>query len=159
MNFGSIVCMDWQSTAEGETILQHFYNPLTSGRKLFGKWQCSQKIDYRREFFPGILERPAVPSNVEDVSYKLFVSGSPAIGKTATIARLAGTKCPTTYAETLGIQKTNIYWPVKIWEKIIMFKLQFWDAGDNSTRKYSHILSACEAKVCHYQLIDFLIIP
>lgn len=38
MNFGSIVNMDWQSTAEGETILQHFYNPLTSGRKLFGRY-------------------------------------------------------------------------------------------------------------------------
>lgn len=37
MNFGSVVSMDWQSTAEGETILQHFYNPQTSGRKLFGE--------------------------------------------------------------------------------------------------------------------------
>lgn len=89
-----------------------------------------------------------MPLNVEDVSYKLFLCGGSGVGKTATVARLAGTKYPTTYAETLGIQKTNVYWPVKIWEKIIMFKLQFWDAGDSSTRKYSHVQSACEAKVC-----------
>ena len=96
--------------------------------------------------FAGVLERPAVPPNVEEVSYKLFVTGNSGIGKTATISRLAGTKCPTAYTETQGIQKTNVYWPVKIWDKVIMFKLQFWEAGENSCRKYSHIKSACESK-------------
>jgi len=93
------------------------------------------------------LERPAVSLNVEEVSYKICLFGGPGVGKSATVARLAGTKCPTSYCETIGITKTNVYWPVKIWEKIIMFKLQFWDAGDNSTRKYSHVISACESKV------------
>jgi len=32
----SVVYRDWQSTAEGETILQYFYDPQSSGRKLFG---------------------------------------------------------------------------------------------------------------------------
>jgi hypothetical protein len=35
--FGSVVKLDWQSTAEGETIMQHFYNPQTNGRKFFGR--------------------------------------------------------------------------------------------------------------------------
>lgn len=87
-----------------------------------------------------------MPPNVEEVSYKLFVTGPTGIGKTATISRLAGTKINSNYNETMGIQKTNVYWPVKIWEKIIMFKLQFWEAGETSTKKYSHILSSCEAK-------------
>lgn len=130
MTSNSIVLLDWQSTAEGETVLQHFYNPQTTGRKLFG-----------------ILERPAVPSNTEEVSYKLFFVGKAGIGKTATIARLAGTSISSSYVETLGIRKTNIFWPVKIWDKIIIFKLQCWEAGDNSIKKYSHILPACKEKV------------
>lgn len=93
-----------------------------------------------------MLERPSVPSNVEEVSYKIFVVGNSGIGKTATVARLAGLKCSNTYYETSGIQKTNIYWPIKIWDKIIMFKLQFWDSGKNSIKKYGHILSACQSK-------------
>jgi hypothetical protein len=36
MNVGSIVSLDWQSSAEGETILQHFYDPQTTGRKVLG---------------------------------------------------------------------------------------------------------------------------
>lgn len=93
-----------------------------------------------------MLERPGVPSNVEEVSYKLFFIGSSGIGKTATIARLAGLKCTNDYYETIGIQKTNIYWPVKIWDKILIFKLQFWDYGDNNCKKYGHILSSCQKK-------------
>lgn len=127
--FNSVVFRDWQSTAEGETILQHFYDPHSSGRKLFG-----------------ILEKPNLPSNVEEVSYKLFVCGRGGVGKTTAIAKLAGLPCSDTYIETAGIRKTNVYWPVKIWDKTILFKLQFWDAGENSLKKYSHILSACKEK-------------
>jgi GTPase SAR1 family protein len=94
-------------------------------------------------FFSGILDRPSLPSSIEEVSYKLHISGRSGVGKTATVARLHGIKCPSTYVETAGIRKSNIYWPVKIWDKIILFKLQFWDAGDNSIKKYSHILPVC----------------
>ena len=88
----------------------------------------------------GILDRPSLPSNVEEVSYKIFITGRAGIGKTSTVTRLSGIKCNSTYMETSGIRKSNIFWPVKIWDKIILFKLQFWDAGDNSIKKYSHIL-------------------
>lgn len=127
--FNSVVLRDWQSTAEGETVLQHFYDPHSSGRKLFG-----------------ILEKPNLPPSVEEVSYKLFVGGRVGVGKTSAIARLAGIPWQPTYIETAGIHKTNIFWPVKIWDKTILFKLQFWDAGENSMKKYSHILTACKEK-------------
>lgn len=77
---------------------------------------------------------------MEEISYKLFFAGKAGGGKTATIARLAGTSLNPGYVETTGIRNTNIFWPVKIWDKIILFKLQCWDAGENSIRKYSHIL-------------------
>ncbi|KDR21283.1 REM2- and Rab-like small GTPase 1 [Zootermopsis nevadensis] len=129
MNLGSIVSLDWQRSAEGETILQHFYDPQTTGRKVFG-----------------VLDRPGLPSSIEEVSYKLHITGRSSVGKTATVARLSGIKCPSTYTETAGIQKTNIFWPAKIWDKIILFKLHFWDAGDNSIKRFSHILPACKDK-------------
>ncbi|XP_047117243.1 ciliogenesis and planar polarity effector 2-like isoform X2 [Schistocerca piceifrons] len=122
LSVGNIISLDWHSSAEGETMLQHFYNPQTTGRKTFG-----------------ILERPSIASNVEEVSYKLFVTGKSGIGKTATVARLAGSRCRVPHTETHGIQKSNIFWPVKIWDKIILFKLQIWDAGENAIKKYAHI--------------------
>ncbi|KAJ9596900.1 hypothetical protein L9F63_012081 [Diploptera punctata] len=128
-NIGKIVSFDWQSSAEGETILQHFYDPQTTGRKVIG-----------------ILDRPSLPSSIEEVSYKVFITGRAGIGKTSTVTRLSGIKCSSAYVETAGIRKSNIFWPVKIWDKIILFKLQMWDAGDNSIKKYSHILPACREK-------------
>jgi hypothetical protein len=93
--------------------------------------------------FSGILDRPSLPSSIEEVSYKLYITGRSCVGKTATIARLSGIKYLSTYVETAGIRKSNIFWPVKIWDKIIVFKLQFWDAGDNCIKRYSHILPVC----------------
>jgi len=40
MNGCGIVSLDWQSSAEGETILQHFYDPQTTGRKILGIDVC-----------------------------------------------------------------------------------------------------------------------
>lgn len=40
MNGCGIVSLDWQSSAEGETILQHFYDPQTTGRKVLGTYVC-----------------------------------------------------------------------------------------------------------------------
>jgi GTPase SAR1 family protein len=91
--------------------------------------------------FTGLLEKPNLPQSVEELSFKIFVSGKAGIGKTTTIARLAGTVCPSSaYVETVGIRETNVYWPTKIRDKIVLFKLQLWDAGENSIKKYSHIL-------------------
>lgn len=90
---------------------------------------------------PGLLERPVL-QNVEEVSYKLFFVGKNGSGKSSTIARLAGIVDHDgggEYVETRGIRKTNIYWPVKVWDRIILFRLQCWDAGDRDVKKFGHI--------------------
>jgi GTPase SAR1 family protein len=91
-------------------------------------------------FISGLLDRPSLPSSIDEISYKLHITGRACVGKTATVACLSGIKYPSVYVETAGIQKRNIFWPTKIWDKIVLFKLQFWDAGDNSIRRYSYIL-------------------
>lgn len=35
-------------------------------------------------------------------------------------------------------------WPTKIWDKIILFRLQYWEAGDSGVKKLSYI--TCEFK-------------
>ena len=42
--------------------------------------------------FPGLLEAPSLPPQlaVETVSYKIFLTGKPAVGKTSTVAKLLG---------------------------------------------------------------------
>jgi len=125
--FGNVVKLDWQSTAEGETIMQHFYNPQTNDRQFFG-----------------LLERPILP-NIEEVAYKLFFVGKSGAGKSSTIARLAGIENNNgEYIETRGIRKSSIHWPVKVWDRIILFRLQCWDAGDRDLKKFGHILSVCK---------------
>ncbi|XP_046752313.1 ciliogenesis and planar polarity effector 2-like [Diprion similis] len=125
--------MDWLSSAEGESLLHHFYTRSTNKRRFYG-----------------ILERPPIPSSIEEVSYKIFMAGKSGVGKTCVVSRLSGIKGSSpsgTYVETNGIKRTTIFWPVKIWDKVVLFKLQFWDASENSIKKYSHILPACKDKV------------
>lgn len=40
----------------------------------------------------GLLEAPSLPPQlpVENVSYKIFLTGKPAVGKTSTVAKLLG---------------------------------------------------------------------
>ncbi|XP_011637037.1 REM2- and Rab-like small GTPase 1 isoform X2 [Pogonomyrmex barbatus] len=118
--------MNWLSSAEGESLVHHFY--VNSSKK--------------RRFY-GILERPSLPSSIEEVTYKIFVIGRSGVGKTSVIARLAGVLDSNNYMETNGIRKTNVYWPVKIWDKVVLFKLQFWDTSEISIKKYNHILPVC----------------
>lgn len=91
----------------------------------------------------GILEKPSLPSSIEEVTYKIFMIGRSGVGKTSVITRLAGFSEPNNYIETNGIKKTNVFWPVKIWDKVILFKLQFWDTSESSIKKYNHILPVC----------------
>lgn len=127
-------------------------------------WQCIYRPNeifvsiYKiSNFFSGLLDRPSLPSSIEEVSYKLHITGRSCVGKTATVARLSGIKYPSIYVETAGIRKSNIFWPVKIWDKIILFKLQFWDAGDNSIKRYSHILPVCQRIRFKILLIFYII--
>lgn len=95
--------------------------------------------------------------NIEEVSYKLFFVGKSGVGKSSTIARLAGiVNVNGDYAETRGIRKSNIYWPVKVWDRIILFRLQCWDAGDKDIKKFGHILPV-STYFFRYIKLDFLI--
>ena len=49
----------------------------------------------------------------------------------------------TTLQCVLGIQTTTCYWPVKVTDlnKVVLFKLQFYDAGEGAIKKFDHILS------------------
>lgn len=98
----------------------------------------------------GILEKPSLPSSIEEVTYKIFMIGRPGVGKTSVIARLAGTLESNNYIETNGIRKTDVFWPVKIWDKVVLFKLQFWDTSESSIKKYNHILPVCAILIFLY---------
>ena len=41
-----------------------------------------------------------------------------------------------------GLQTWDVYWPAKMMDidKIVMFHLQLWDAGENSLKKFDHIM-------------------
>ena len=62
------------------------------------------------------MEEPGLPSGITPtvVPFKLLLLGKSALGKTSTVAKLAGKELPTTYCETPGIQTTLIYWPAKV---------------------------------------------
>ncbi len=53
---------------------------------------------------PGLLQRPNITSQpaLEEFVYKIFVSGKAGVGKTSTVAILAGTEVPSTHSETPG---------------------------------------------------------
>ncbi|KAG7209904.1 hypothetical protein KM043_011500 [Ampulex compressa] len=121
---------NWLSSIEGESLVHHFYISTQKKRRFYG-----------------ILERPPLPPSIEEVTYKIFMIGRSGVGKTSVVSRLAGTTESRHYTETNGIKKTNVFWPVKIWDKIVLFKLQFWDTSETSIKKYNHILPACKDSI------------
>ena len=52
---------------------------------------------------------------------------------------------------------STTYWPAKLTEvnRTILFKLNFWDAGDSALKKFDHILPVFGASKC---IIDNLIL-
>ncbi|XP_046864535.1 LOW QUALITY PROTEIN: ciliogenesis and planar polarity effector 2-like [Xenia sp. Carnegie-2017] len=103
----------------------------------------------KRRIF-GILEKPALPSGIAPpiVPYKLLLLGKAAVGKTSTVAKLAGKELASTYAETPGIQTTLIYWPAKLISssEVVLFQLHFWDVGDYAMKKFEHIKKSSQMK-------------
>lgn len=74
--------------------------------------------------------------------------GRPGAGKTSVINRLSGIVGESGgYTESNGIRKTTVFWPVKIWDKVVLFKLHFWDTSENSIKKYNHILPVSNNKI------------
>jgi len=128
---GSIIQFKWQETAEGREFLGGILH--RNRRKIFG-----------------LLEAPSLPPQlaIETVSYKIILTGKPAVGKTSTVAKLLGQEIPGIHVETPGIQTSVVYWPAKLKEsqKVAMLKFQFWDCGEHAIRKYDHLLPALKDK-------------
>ncbi|XP_071506371.1 ciliogenesis and planar polarity effector 2-like [Diadema antillarum] len=100
----------------------------------------------RRTF--GCMESPMPATHLagpQIIKYKLCLVGKTAVGKSSTVAKLSGQSVPMTHSETPGIVTTTAYWPafLKSSGKPIMFRLQFWDAGESVKRKFDHIQPAC----------------
>lgn len=140
---GSLLQFDWHNTGEGREMLSCIFTRNKQRMKTFG-----------------LLERPPLSPHVEEASYKLFVAGKSGVGKTATVSKLTGNELPKTHFETPGIQTTTCYWPVKVTDlnKVVLFKLQFYDVGEGALKKFDHILSTCtdktDAVIVLFSIID-----
>ena len=95
------------------------------------------------------MEKPNIHGALEEISYKLFFVGKSVSDRPGVISELACAGNIEFHADSNGIQKTNIYWPTKIWDKVILFRLQCWEAGETGTKKFSHVLPV------HHSLIVF----
>lgn len=98
----------------------------------------------------GLLEHPSYLSPLIKKSpvhtCKMFLYGKSGIGKTSTVLKLAGQLVPQYHQETMGIQTTSIYWPVKLTGKsdqVDLLEIEFWDTGERALRKFDHILPSC----------------
>ncbi|XP_030634286.1 ciliogenesis and planar polarity effector 2 [Chanos chanos] len=129
---GSVIVPNWHRCAESK----EFFSKILHKRK-------------RRKF--GLLEAPVLPPhmNVDIVRYKIFISGKSGVGKTALAARLAGHDIPTMHYETTGIETTVVFWPVRLREsgRVLFFRFQLWDCGENALRRFDHMLPSCKEQV------------
>uniref|UniRef100_A0A8C7XQK5 Ciliogenesis and planar polarity effector 2 n=1 Tax=Oryzias sinensis TaxID=183150 RepID=A0A8C7XQK5_9TELE len=125
------------------------------GSAIISDWHlCKESKGYfnsilhkkRRKKF-GLLESPVMPPHVsvDTVHYKVFVSGKGGVGKTTLAARLAGRNLPSMHHETTGIETTVVYWPAKLRDsgRVLFFRLQLWDCGENALRRFDHLLPSC----------------
>ncbi|XP_028854875.1 ciliogenesis and planar polarity effector 2 isoform X2 [Denticeps clupeoides] len=86
---------------------------------------------------------------VDNICYKIFISGKSGVGKTALAARLSGQEIPSVHYETTGIETTVVFWPVKLKQngRVLFFRLLIWDCGDNALRRFDHMLPSCKEQV------------
>ena len=116
---------------------------------------------HRRNF--GILESPinittAGKLYATELQYKVFICGNSAVGKTSTILKLSGQKIPENLPETIGIQTTVIFWPVRILNtnQYVLFKLLFFDTSEQTLNTYNHVLPSCTEELdCIIYMFSF----
>ncbi|XP_029358591.1 ciliogenesis and planar polarity effector 2 [Echeneis naucrates] len=129
---GSVIVADWHRCKESK----EYFSKLLHKKR-------------RKKF--GLLESPVMPPHaaVDTVHYKIFLSGKSGVGKTALAARLAGLNIPNSHYETTGIETTVVYWPVKLRDsgRVLFFRLQLWDCGENALRRFDHLLPSCKEQV------------
>ncbi|XP_070815528.1 ciliogenesis and planar polarity effector 2 [Chaetodon trifascialis] len=129
---GSVVVADWHRCKDS----QEYFSKILHKKR-------------RKKF--GLLESPVMPPHVavDTVHYKIFISGKSGVGKTALAARLAGLSIPNMHYETTGIETVVAYWPVKLRDsgRVLFFRLQLWDCGENALRRFDHLLPSCKEQV------------
>jgi len=123
------IAPEWYQSEEGQNALSALRHKHTNKRKAFF-----------------LLEKPIqLSTGGPDIfEYKIFLSGKSGVGKSCIAATLSANVAPPEYHETLGIQKSIVYWPAKIVEvdRVLLFKLQLWDSGENGVSKFDHLLPA-----------------
>ena len=111
---------------------------------LYWLWLCIHCFSLPAQFFLiGLLERPNVPPTIKILNFKLYMIGKGGVGKTSLVTYLSGAPDWTNshhQGETPGIRTTNIYWPARIQNQLVLFQLDLWDSGETASKKYSHIL-------------------
>jgi len=128
----------------GTLIDHHLFTSRSSCELLITPLMLKQK---RKEF--ALLDSPSLHMGEvydEIVAYKLFVCGKTGVGKTMLIRKLLGKDlCEGGTSETLGIETSTVYWPVRILDsgKNILFKITFWDAGESHSNSYNYLLPSC----------------
>nr|XP_057926394.1 ciliogenesis and planar polarity effector 2 [Doryrhamphus excisus] len=129
---GSLIVRDWHRDKDSKEYFSKILHKKK--RKIFG-----------------LLESPLMPPHeaVDTVHYKIFLSGKSGVGKSSLAARLAGVKIPNMHYETTGIETTVVYWPVKLREtnRVLFFRFQLWDCGENALRRFDHLLPSCKERV------------
>ena len=130
------------------TFVSNDWMTTERGKRIFAA--LSSRDQQRRRAF-ALLEHPVfAPSDtMEEFEYKIFISGKSGVGKTSMAAKLSANTVPVSHSETAGICTYTLYWPALIvdTEQVVMFKLVLWDAGENTLKKFDHILPACKDKV------------
>lgn len=133
------VVQDWQVTKEARV----FTSSLLNNRK-------------RRQF--GLLDNPLddspILARLPLYNTKLLLLGRAGVGKTSTVHKLSGRPVPKSYQETLGVQTTTIYWPVKlnktsrfgggVKRNTALLQLELWDIGEHvlQSQSFERIVSS-----------------
>ena len=134
------------------SVTPHFLNSdflsTERGRRIVSSMLTRNKTQ-RRAF--ALLERPVhAPVDAMDVfEYKLFISGRSGVGKTSMACKLSANPVPARHSETAGISTYTVFWPAQIKdsEQVVMFKLTLYDTGENTLKRFDHVLAACKDKV------------
>ncbi|ESO12795.1 hypothetical protein HELRODRAFT_159380 [Helobdella robusta] len=121
MQIGTAVDLSWYQSNEGRELISSLRQPF------------------------GLLEKPLalLINSYEVLEYKLLLYGKSCVGKSRFLSKLLNVhRINANYCETPGIQISTIYWPVKMIPAgtITIFKLNFWDVGDNSLLRHDYIV-------------------